>query len=455
MKRDLTSLLSDLNSGKGPRLLLLFGDDLPVQQAAKAILNSLVPPDRRGFNFERFDGRVTSWEQIDGSLMTPPFLPGKKLLWVENAPYFLSKEQKVELSEKILNLWRDGRRDDAAKSVVELLVLEGWTQEQWERLEATSARQFINLFDTEGADGQEIVEALLAHCKSRDLDLTRRRGGESQALIHWLDQGLPEWSFLLLTAEQVDRRTRLYKRFEESGAALYLGLERDKGGKVSRESLIEFIHQHLRQAGKSLEPQAREMLVERCGGDLRAMQQELDKLLLFAGDRASIRTEDVEAVVTDRGEGWIFDLTRAIAARDAPAALAQLARLLSHGDHPLRLLGTLTSEIRRLLTARQLLDTRLAKRWRRGMTYNQFQQSVLGQGGPLLMRNPYADYMCFQRAEKFALGELRDWMESLFDADFRLKSSGGQPRLVMEKLLLDMCLGGARKHRGGAQRGFR
>jgi hypothetical protein len=33
-------------------------------------------------------------------------------------------------------------------------------------------------------------------------------------------------------------------------------------------------------------------------------------------------------------------------------------------------------------------------------------------------------------------------MEGLFDADFRLKSSGGSPRLVLEKLILGMCLGG-------------
>jgi DNA polymerase-3 subunit delta len=445
VKRDLTNLLSHLKSGKVSQLLLLFGDDLPVQQTAKAILDLLVPPDQRGFNFERFDGRVASWEQIEGSLRTPPFLPGRKLLWVENAPYFLSKEQKGELSETILELWRDGRRDDAAKSVVELLILEGWTQEQWERLDAASARQFANLFDTDGADRHEIVEALLAHCKDRDLDLTKRRSGEGHRLINLLDQGLPEWSFLLLTAEQVDRRTRLYKRFEESGAAHYIGLERDKSGKLNREKLIEFIHQHLLQAGKNLEPRAREMLIERSGDDLRALQQELDKLLLFVGDRASIRAEDIEAVVTDRGEGWIFDLTRAIAERDAAAALAQLARLLSQGDHPLRLLGALASEVRRLLAARQLLDTQLAKRWRYGMTYNQFQQSVLGQGAPLLARSSYADYMCFQRAERFSLGELRTWMEGLFEADFRLKSSASQPKLVMENLLLGMCLGGLPK----------
>ena len=49
-------------------------------------------------------------------------------------------------------------------------------------------------------------------------------------------------------------------------------------------------------------------------------------------------------------------------------------------------------------------------------------------------------YMCFQRAERFSLGELRSHMEQLFAADYRLKSSGNQPRLVLERLILGMCL---------------
>ena len=81
------------------------------------------------------------------------------------------------------------------------------------------------------------------------------------------------------------------------------------------------------------------------------------------------------------------------------------------------------------------------------MNYQQFQQSVLRQGKPLLTRNAYADYMCFQRAEHFSLDELRLCMEGLFDADLRLKSTGSQPRLVLEKWVLSICLGVQRKRR--------
>ena len=442
MKRDPTTLLAELKSGKAPRLLLLFGDDLQVQETCRAVLDWVVPEDQRGFNFERFDGRSAPWDQIESSLMTPPFLPGLKLLWVENAPYFFSREQKGELGEKILQLWRDGKREEALKLLIDLLVLEGWTQEQWDRLEPSSAKELLALLDADGGEAQQEAAALLSYGKSRDIDLGKRNGSQGHRLTNLLDEGLPEWVFLLLTAAQVDRRTRLYKRFEEIGAVLYLGLERDRSGKISRESLLEFVNQRLRQSGKSVEPQARELILARAGDELRGLLQELDKLVLFVGERPAIRAGDVEMIFADQGEGWIFDLTRAIGERDAAGALSQLARLLAQGEHPLRLLGTVASEVRRLLSARQLLETDFARVWKRGMSYQQFQQTVLPLGTPLLTRNPYGDYLCFQRAERFSLADLSAYMEGIFDADLRLKSSASQARLVLEKSLLGMCLGG-------------
>lgn len=447
MKRDLPTVIAELKSAKGPQLLLLFGDDLQVQETCKQVVDILVPENQRGFNLERFDGRTVSWDQVEGSLMTPPFFPGKKVLWVENAPYFFSRAQKGEMGEKILDLWREGRRDDAAKLLADLLIVEGWTEERWERLDAAMANQLMGLLDVDGSAAQEEVGALLAYAKSRDLDLSKRKGADGHRLGELLDGKLPEWGFLLLSAVQVDRRTKLFKRFEELGAALFLGLERDRYGKVDGDSLLNFISHQLRQAGKNIEPQARDMIVARAGDDLRTLQQELDKLLLYAAERPAIRPQDVEAVVADHGEGWIFDLTRAIGDRDALGALGQLSRLMGQGEHPLKILGTIAGEVRRLLAARQLLDGDLRPHWKHGISYQQFQQIAAKQGTTALTRSPYADYMCFQRAERFAMPELVVHMESLFDADLRLKSSGGQPRLVMEKLILGMCLAARRNQR--------
>lgn len=440
MKRDFSTVAADIKNGKGPRLLLLFGDDLQVQEACKAIVDLLVPENRRGFNLERLDGRVASWDQIEASLMTPPFFPGIKLLWAEGVPYFVTREQKGELSVKVLQLWSEGLRDEAAKLLLDLLIVEGWTQERWEELGLAASGPIPDLLNADSPEARGDAEALLAYCKSRGLDFNARKAAAGHRLFELLDQGLPEWDFLLLTALQVDRRSRLYKRFDELGAAMYVGPERDRYGKITRESLLEFINQRLKQAGKTLEPSAREMVLTRAGEDLRALDQELEKLFLYAGERRTISAEEVELIFADQGEGWIFDLTRAVGERNPVAALAHLARLTAQGEHPLRLLATLAAEMRRLLAARQLIEGELRAVWKRGMSYQHFQQQVLPQGTPLLTRNAYADYMCFERANQFSLSELRAHMEGIFDTDLRLKSSGSDPRLIMERLLLGMCL---------------
>jgi DNA polymerase III delta subunit-like protein len=106
----------------------------------------------------------------------------------------------------------------------------------------------------------------------------------------------------------------------------------------------------------------------------------------------------------------------------------------------LKLLGMIAGEVRRLFSARQLLENELRDCWRRGMTYAQYQQSGITQRIPMLTRNPYADYMCLQRADKFSIESLRHYMDEIYAADLYLKSSGGNPRLVMERLILEMCL---------------
>jgi DNA polymerase-3 subunit delta len=440
VKADPTTLTGAIKSGKAPQLLLVFGDELLVQEVCDSILDQLVPKEQRGFNLERFDGRTANWDEIDASINTPPFYQGKKLLWVENAPYFFSREQKAELGKKIVAHWRDGKPDDAVKLLIDLLVLEGWSPEDSDRFDGLSIRLLSDLLEVDDDNAQGEVEALLAYCKTHNLELGKRKRGGEHRLFTLIDEGLPAWSFLLMTATQVDRRTRLYKRFEEIGAALYVSLERDRTGKADRQQLLDFVAEELRRAGKNLDLYAREMVLAMAGDDLRRLRQELAKLSLFVGERRQIRAEDVDAIFTDHGEGWIFDLTRAIADRDAKRALTQLARLIAQGEHPLKIMGTVAAEVRRLLSARQFLETDLAGVWMRDLTYQQFQQNVLRDGKPLLTRNPYADYMCFQRAEHFSLNELRIGMERLFEADLRLKSTGGHSHLVLERWILFMCL---------------
>jgi hypothetical protein len=204
MKRNLENIIADIKSNRAPQLLLLFGDDLQVAAACRTIVGHLVPEDQRGFNLERFDGRSVPWDQIEASLKTPPFFPGKKVVWVENVNYFISQEQKGELGERVLQAWGEGKQDEAARLLLDLLAVEGWTQEQWEQLQSAAfLGPLIELLEAHGADAREDTQALLAYCRYKGMDLNQRRGARGHGLAQMLDDGLPPWDLLLMTSDGV------------------------------------------------------------------------------------------------------------------------------------------------------------------------------------------------------------------------------------------------------------
>src|SRR3989304_5063067 len=439
MKQELEAVLAEIRKGEEPSLLLLHGDDYQVHAASKALLDLLVPPERRAFNLEQFDGRVAPWDEIEAALMTPPFLPGTKTVLVENAPYFLSREHKGEVGARVLQLWGEGKKDEAAKLFLDLLIVEGWTQERWERSQdSTSGAELAELLGGDGRELKEEVEGLLLFCRNSGMELSQRRGGEGHRLMEFLEQGLPPWDVLLITAN-VDRRTRLYKRFEEKGSVLDLSIGREKSGRMSREALAEFLDQRLKEGGKKIEAQAQGMILARAGAELWAVHQELEKLFLYVGEEPWIKVKDVEEVFSDQGEGWVFDLTKALAARDSVAALSHLLRLLSPGPHPWALLAPIASEVRRLVAAAHLIEGERRERWKAGVSYPQFQKSMLHDGAAPLPGNPYFVYMSFKSADNFTLKELVRYLGLLYQTDIRLKSTGHPPRMVMERLILEMC----------------
>lgn len=105
---------------------------------------------------------------------------------------------------------------------------------------------------------------------------------------------------------------------------------------------------------RQLPNQAASLLVDLVGAEMGQLDQELQKLAVYVGDRQRIDSADVDRLVgNSRAENtWkIFD---AIAAGDVKGALAILQRLFDQGEEPLRLLGAWAMQLRRLAQAARL-----------------------------------------------------------------------------------------------------
>jgi hypothetical protein len=156
------------------------------------------------------------------------------------------------------------------------------------------------------------------------------------------------------------------------------------------------------EAGQQIEPAAAQLLAERAGTDIAQLRGDLERLMLYAAGKPKISLADAREVVTAASSQDNWAMTNAIRDGDAGRALRELALSLDSGAVPYMVLGQLGYFVREKLPG---LDP---------------------------ARVPAA-------------------VEALFRTDIDLKSSGGDPRVLLERLVTELCArrGGLRGVAGG------
>jgi DNA polymerase-3 subunit delta len=193
-----------------------------------------------------------------------------------------------------------------------------------------------------------------------------------------------------------------------------------KKGEVGR-----WLTERAQLKGGQIQPNAVTLLAAYVGADLRLLDQELDKLLTYVGPGRAVTEADVRRMVSAAAQTNIFEMVDAVGARDSRAALGLLHELLDAGEAPLYLLFMITRQFRillqlRLLQAANLAPAELASR--------------LGQ-------HPFVVEKGLRQARQFSVVQLEAILRRLLQADLALKSSGANPILELDLLVLSLTRG--------------
>jgi len=181
------------------------------------------------------------------------------------------------------------------------------------------------------------------------------------------------------------------------------------------------------RAGFRLDDAALDLLVEALGADIARIAVEIEKLSLFAGNRA-VTAEDVSAMVPDARATTIFALVNAVARRDRIRALELLDTLTRDGEYLPLALAFLSTQFRLALAAREA-----------GLkSGSQVQSHFTKMGVP--MWGSRADQV-YQTASKFSKPQLDRAMKSIFEADRSLRDARPDDRIIMERFILKMAEG--------------
>lgn len=196
---------------------------------------------------------------------------------------------------------------------------------------------------------------------------------------------------LVLVAAEVDRSRRLTKRvLEKAFVTVFDGNERDDPRADPRANLMHVLQSTLKREGREIARDAADRLVGRAGGDISKLRDDLERLVLFVGDRKRITEDDVMEVSADANavdDEWA--IVNAIAAGDAASALRETAKRLDRGDSVHALVGQL----------RWWVSARLAPSDAR---------------------------------------RVKPALDALLRTDLALKSSGGEERVLVERLVVEL-----------------
>ena len=191
----------------------------------------------------------------------------------------------------------------------------------------------------------------------------------------------PAHATVVLACGAVDQRRRLIKLLLKEVAQVV-----DCGTIENPEDAARWVKARAERDRVPLDASAVRALVERAGVDIVRLRSGLERVALYALGQPKITADDVKQVVLQTAEAAEWGISDAIRQNDAPTALRELALALDGGAPPFFVLGQLRTA-----------------------------------------------------AERMPPPRLKKAIDAVFRTDVALKSSGGDPKVLLERLVVELC----------------
>jgi len=199
-------------------------------------------------------------------------------------------------------------------------------------------------------------------------------------------------------------------------------------GRVEESEAVRWIQEYCVTREVKIEPDAGRELVDSLGGDMMMVSNELEKLILYVGEKKRVTLGDVETMVLAAKQRSLYELTDAISSRDRTRALEMLDAVLSSGDGDEAAIGHLYMLAK---TFRQMLVI-----LERNVRDQRMLWAALWQGFRV---PPFAADGIIRQARRYkSKRELTRAIRLVSKADLALRSNPPSRRLILEKLVLDL-----------------
>ncbi len=267
-----------------------------------------------------------------------------------------------------------------------------------------------------------IVDGLLGRFEVKQSRPRSGRGksgnglGEWEGLASYIGQ-MPETTVLMLVDGEMKGQNPLLKKLSSLAEVKTFPLLRGR-------DLKAWIQRRVKEEGGDITPQAVNLLAELIGGDLWAMNGEIQKLLLYSRERP-VSEDDVRQLVSHVQEANIFALVDAVAEGRTELAQRILHRLYHDGVAPTYILVMITRQFRLIAQAKDLEP---------GLSRLQIQDR-------LGLKSGYSLDKTLSQAKLYDFEGVKRAYDKLLETDLAIKTGKYSDKLALELLVTELaCL---------------
>ena len=190
----------------------------------------------------------------------------------------------------------------------------------------------------------------------------------------------------------------------------------------SERELVNWVGRHFKKHGKQITVEDAQFLIRRIGGDMTTLLSEIEKISAYE-QQPVVRRESIVLLVEPVLEAAVFDLSDAISAGRYESALQCLRVLLQRQEEPISILGVISSQMRRILTGKQVLAE--------------------GKGSRELMSlcgiSSYPAQKTLEFSRRLSGAFCEKAVELCLEADWQMKTSFDEPQRILELLVLELA----------------
>ena len=248
----------------------------------------------------------------------------------------------------------------------------------------------------------------------------------------------------LISAPEVDKRRSFYKSLaKRAELQVFDRLDATRSG--WEEEATEVARPRANKRKLQFDDDALELFVLLTGGDTRQIDNELDKIDIFLGDKRTVNVDVVRELVPLSRAGVIFELGNALAERDLDLALRLVRRLLDQGESAIGiLLVAILPTVRNLLLAKDLMERHRLPRPHAPFQFISTINRLPAEATHHLPRkkdgtiNAYALGIAAQNAHRFETKQLIDGMQACLEANLKLVTTQLDHELVLTEVVVKL-----------------